>query len=396
MRQSPGASSQGPNGGLRASKEKFTESGGLLAGIKLQATDLQTSEVDEESDPMEDYESSESDDKTQPNFWRRTDEYETLPTNVKKAIDVGKLKAKHSQFYYRMKDLNHKITVYKQIFDSRIPAFQRAFMKKRLLAKQEKQQKARLQFEREMREIHKTQRKNLKRFQTAINVHASEDPAAPARRGRGEYGKQAQSIAGHQHQPAGRADDAKSKRGRATQSVPPEEAGRAVAGFAGALAAKLGVKQAYPPTTMHLGLKAEPGRSRRHRTSRTVNLAASDAGSRASKRVNNNQRTGAAQRKASHHGYNVDSAIAEESQRDSPSGKHEQQLVAASEEPSGRGGDGNNNEADSGSYREFEYDFREDKLRQKRKQSEDQEAKSRGERKSKDTKKSHGGAHGPE
>lgn len=134
------------------------ESKTSFGNVKAQEIDLrgEQSESEEESEIEDD--SSDSDDKTQPNFWHTNNEYDTLPENVKKAINVGKLKAKHSQFYYRMKDLNHKITIFKQIFDTRMPSYQRAFMKRQLLKKQEKQQKARLAFEREMREIHKTQR----------------------------------------------------------------------------------------------------------------------------------------------------------------------------------------------------------------------------------------------
>lgn len=57
----------------------------------------------------EDAESSDSDDKTQKNFWRKSQDYELLPDNVKKAILTGKMKAKHSEFYYKMRDLNTKI-----------------------------------------------------------------------------------------------------------------------------------------------------------------------------------------------------------------------------------------------------------------------------------------------
>ena len=36
-----------------------------------------------------------------------------LPDNVKLAIEKSKMKAKHSEFYYRMKNLTAKISVYK-------------------------------------------------------------------------------------------------------------------------------------------------------------------------------------------------------------------------------------------------------------------------------------------
>jgi len=46
-----------------------------------------------------------------------------LPENVRNAIDMSKLKAKHSPFYYRMRDLSAKISIYKTLFDNRIPQF---------------------------------------------------------------------------------------------------------------------------------------------------------------------------------------------------------------------------------------------------------------------------------
>lgn len=75
---------------------------------------------------MEDY-SSDEDDKTQQQFWRKSDELGNLPENVKKAIMTSKLKAKHSEFYYKIKDLKTKIQVYKNLFDTRIPNYQLMF-----------------------------------------------------------------------------------------------------------------------------------------------------------------------------------------------------------------------------------------------------------------------------
>jgi hypothetical protein len=115
--------------------EKMKESKSSFGGIKAQETDLQErDDSDDDESEIED-DSSASDDKTQPNFWRTSNQYDSLPDHVKAAINVGKLKAKHSQFYYRMKDLNHKISLYKQIFDTRIPSYQRAFMKRQPLNK---------------------------------------------------------------------------------------------------------------------------------------------------------------------------------------------------------------------------------------------------------------------
>lgn len=40
---------------------------------------------------------------------------------------TSKLKAKHSEFYYKIKDLKTKIQVYKNLFDTRIPNYQLMF-----------------------------------------------------------------------------------------------------------------------------------------------------------------------------------------------------------------------------------------------------------------------------
>ena len=55
-------------------------------------------------------------------------QYNSLPANVRHAIDVGKQKAKHSEFYYRLKGLNERIYTYKGIFYDKVPAYQRSYM----------------------------------------------------------------------------------------------------------------------------------------------------------------------------------------------------------------------------------------------------------------------------
>jgi hypothetical protein len=67
-------------------------------------------ELGEESS---EYISSEEDDKTNPNFWGKDERYDSLPANVRHAIDVSRDKAKHSEFYYRLKGLNERIYTYK-------------------------------------------------------------------------------------------------------------------------------------------------------------------------------------------------------------------------------------------------------------------------------------------
>jgi|APCry1669189369_1035219.scaffolds.fasta_scaffold88864_1 hypothetical protein len=50
------------------------------------------------------------------------DQLINLPEHVRYAIQMSKLRAKHSPFYYRMKDLNSKIYVYKHLFN-KVPGF---------------------------------------------------------------------------------------------------------------------------------------------------------------------------------------------------------------------------------------------------------------------------------
>jgi len=50
-------------------------------------------------------------------------EFYKLPSHVRDAITHAKLHSKHSEFYYRLKDLNSKITKYKSIFYDRIPMY---------------------------------------------------------------------------------------------------------------------------------------------------------------------------------------------------------------------------------------------------------------------------------
>ncbi len=54
-----------------------------------------------------------------------------------------------------MRDLTDKITVYKKIFDNRVPAWQRAYLRKRLEEQELKQEKERQQFKKEMALINK-------------------------------------------------------------------------------------------------------------------------------------------------------------------------------------------------------------------------------------------------
>jgi hypothetical protein len=61
----------------------------------------------------------------------KTAAYWRLPENVRHAIDVAKLKSKHSEFYYRLETLNDKIFIYRSVFYSKMPAYQKQFLEKK-------------------------------------------------------------------------------------------------------------------------------------------------------------------------------------------------------------------------------------------------------------------------
>ena len=53
----------------------------------------------------------------------KNDQYWALPENVRKAIDMAKMKKKHSDFYYRLRLLNDKIHIFTDIFYSKVPQY---------------------------------------------------------------------------------------------------------------------------------------------------------------------------------------------------------------------------------------------------------------------------------
>jgi hypothetical protein len=67
---------------------------------------------------------SDVDDKDDPNFFPKDLNYYKLPKNVRLAIENGKVKAKHSDFYYRLTDLSMKIDIYNKFFRTNLPSYQ--------------------------------------------------------------------------------------------------------------------------------------------------------------------------------------------------------------------------------------------------------------------------------
>ena len=67
--------------------------------------------------------SSDEDDKQNPLYWNVDDEFFKFPNNLQQVITNARLNSKHSDFYYKLKDLNTKINTYKSIFYERVPAY---------------------------------------------------------------------------------------------------------------------------------------------------------------------------------------------------------------------------------------------------------------------------------
>lgn len=64
--------------------------------------------------------------------------YWNLPENVRNAIDLAKMKQKHSEFYYKLQTLNDKIYVFRTHFYTKMPAYQKAFIEKKQKKLEEK------------------------------------------------------------------------------------------------------------------------------------------------------------------------------------------------------------------------------------------------------------------
>ena len=67
---------------------------------------------------------SDFDNKEDPNFFKKGNNFNNLPDAVKIAVENSKQKAKHSDFYYKLSDLNNRIGLYKKLFYNKIPQYQ--------------------------------------------------------------------------------------------------------------------------------------------------------------------------------------------------------------------------------------------------------------------------------
>lgn len=88
------------------------------------------SETEEDEDENDDDSSSSAEDPDAKANYKNS-HYWSLPENVRQAIDTAKKNSKHSDFYGRLRSLNDKIGVYKTIFYTKAPAYERMFYEKK-------------------------------------------------------------------------------------------------------------------------------------------------------------------------------------------------------------------------------------------------------------------------
>ena len=85
--------------------------------------------------------------------------YYRLPENVRKAIDVAKLKSHHTEFWYKLQNLNDKLHVYKGLFMTKMPAHQQAYYEKKQKEMEERLREEKKKAEAEMKKMSKNAKK---------------------------------------------------------------------------------------------------------------------------------------------------------------------------------------------------------------------------------------------
>lgn len=87
--------------------------------------------------------------------------YYALPENVRKAVDLAKVKSKHSEFYDKLKNLNDKVGVFTSVFYTRVPKFERNYIDRkrkrleRMMFQEQKQIEDFVEHEKRKHEEHK-------------------------------------------------------------------------------------------------------------------------------------------------------------------------------------------------------------------------------------------------
>lgn len=75
---------------------------------------------------------SDIDDKNDPNYFPEEKQFQKLPPAVREVVRNSQTRAKHSDFYYRLKNLNFKIGLYNKLFTTKVPSHHIAYMMNKL------------------------------------------------------------------------------------------------------------------------------------------------------------------------------------------------------------------------------------------------------------------------
>lgn len=113
------------------------------------------------------------DDKRDPNFYRKDKTFDLLPNRVQAAVRKSEERSKHSDFYYKLKNLNFKIHLYNRLFYNKVPQYQMKFMLKKIAFLEQKQKKDREVFEKEIQIINIEKRKQVRRHTNAALAQLS-------------------------------------------------------------------------------------------------------------------------------------------------------------------------------------------------------------------------------
>ena len=108
------------------------------------------------------YDTNQSLGKTKPQDWKN-EAYWRLPENVRHAIDVAKMKTKHSDFWYRLQTMNDKIYVYRSIYYGNMPQYQLSFLEKKRKTLEDRLETEKAEFEKEMNIMNQKLKRKIKR-----------------------------------------------------------------------------------------------------------------------------------------------------------------------------------------------------------------------------------------
>lgn len=110
---------------------------------------------EDQSDKSSDYMMSDIDDKDDPNYFKKDKTFFNLPLNVRRAIESSQHRSKHSDFYYRLTDLKHKISIYNGFFRAHKTSYQLQYEQKNIQRSQVKQKKDREYFDEDIKRVKK-------------------------------------------------------------------------------------------------------------------------------------------------------------------------------------------------------------------------------------------------